>query len=216
MLKKIRWQVAQTAELLWWQRYLQHRSPEDYLAWKTQYWRTLLTKIGQTVPSDPAYRVLDAGCGPAGIFMIFDTQAVDALDPLLSSYEAKLPHFRQAHYPNVTFLNQSLETLDAPEQYDLIFSFNAINHVQDLPRALDALIASAKKGATLVISTDAHNHGWLKPIFRALPGDVLHPQQHGREDYEKMLTDRLCTIQKTIIYDKTFIFDYLIFICVKQ
>ena len=117
------------------QKYLKNKDTTEYAAWKTQYWRNLLLEIGLLHENNAAVdnKILDAGCGPAGIFMIFDkNQLVDALDPLIDEYEATLPHFKRAFYPNVRFLNQPLEELNAKNTYDYIFCLNAINHVSNL------------------------------------------------------------------------------------
>jgi SAM-dependent methyltransferase len=239
-----RWKIAQAAEIRWWQGYLKNKPTTDYAVWKTKYWQDLLTEIGLdgfytegssdlrfqisdvgNVPKsdlpNPKYtegsRILDAGCGPAGIFMIFKNQEVDALDPLLDEYEAKLPHFRRENYPNVQFFSQPLESFsDKKSVYDTVFCLNAINHVADLQRAFDVLVDATKSGGTLVVSIDAHNYGFLKTIFQALPGDVLHPHQFDLAEYSAMLTSRGCRIERTILKKSEFIFNYYVLVATKM
>jgi SAM-dependent methyltransferase len=152
-----RWKLAQAAEIRWWQQYLRGRTPAEYAVWKTAYWKQFVSDIDLKLPTErlvqTKFKILDAGCGPAGIFTIFPAPyQVDALDPLLLEYERKLPHFRRFDYPNVRFLNQPLEDLDVRNEYDIIFCLNAINHVADLETAFDQLIGAAKVGATIVVS----------------------------------------------------------------
>jgi SAM-dependent methyltransferase len=230
-----RWKIAQAAEIRWWQGYLKNKPTTDYAVWKTKYWQDLLTEIGldavyhselkiknselKTDKNDvytEGSRILDAGCGPAGIFMIFKSQEVDALDPLLDEYEAKLPHFRRENYPNVQFFSQPLESFsDKKSVYDTVFCLNAINHVADLQRAFDVLVDATKSGGTLVVSIDAHNYGFLKTIFQALPGDVLHPHQFDLAEYSAMLTSRGCRIERTILKKSEFIFNYYVLVATK-
>jgi SAM-dependent methyltransferase len=233
-----RWKIAQAAEIRWWQGYLKNKPTTDYAVWKTKYWQDLLTEIGldavyhselkiknselkmAETPKKAVYtegsRILDAGCGPAGIFMIFKNQEVDALDPLLDEYEAKLPHFRRKNYPNVQFFSQPLESFsDKKSVYDTVFCLNAINHVADLQRAFDVLVDATKSGGTLVVSIDAHNYGFLKTIFQALPGDVLHPHQFNLAEYSAMLTSRGCRIERTILKKAEFIFNYYVLVATK-
>ena len=75
-----RWKIAQAAEIRWWQNYLKNKSTTEYADWKTQYWENLLEETGLTFLNESDkenpnkvenLRILDAGCGPAGIFMIF-------------------------------------------------------------------------------------------------------------------------------------------------
>jgi 2-polyprenyl-3-methyl-5-hydroxy-6-metoxy-1,4-benzoquinol methylase len=212
-----RWKIAQAAEIRWWQQYLHGRAPAEYATWKQNYWQQLVAEIGIALPKESNLqtncKILDAGCGPAGIFTIFPAPyPVDALDPLLLEYERKLPHFRRFDYPNVRFLTQPLEDLDVRNEYDIIFCLNAINHVADLELALDRLIGSAKVGATIVVSIDAHNHSFLKKLFRLVPGDILHPHQYDLAEYVAMLARRGVEVQTQLLKKKENIFNYYILV----
>lgn len=214
----LRWRVAQSAEIKWWQSYLNKKPVADYLTWKKSYWFDLLQKIdvSEAAVRSETCKTLDAGCGPAGIFMAFPECAITALDPLLDDYEAKLPHFKRSFYPNTHFLAQPLETLDAAAQFDLVFCLNAINHVADLSVAFDKLVAATQKGGKLIVSIDTHNYAFLKHIFRAFPGDILHPHQFDLQEYTAMLTARSCRIDKTLLIKKEFIFDYYVLVATKE
>ena len=211
-----RWKLAQTAEIRWWQGYLKNKPTTDYAVWKTKYWQDLLKEIGLNAQITEGSKILDAGCGPAGIFMIFKNHKVDALDPLLDEYEAKLPHFRRENYPNVQFFSQPLESFsDKKAVYGTVFCLNAINHVADLQRAFDVLVDATKSGGTLVVSIDAHNYSFLKTIFQALPGDILHPHQFDLAEYSDMLTSRGCRIERTLLKKSEFIFNYYVLVATK-
>ena len=164
-----RWKIAQAAEIRWWQSYLKNKPTTDYAVWKTKYWQDLLAEIGLATALTEGSKILDAGCGPAGIFMIFKNHAVDALDPLLDDYATKLSHFKRENYPNVQFFSQPLESFsDKKAVYDTVFCLNAINHVADLQQAFDVLVDATKSGGTLVVSIDAHNYSFLKTIFHKI------------------------------------------------
>jgi 2-polyprenyl-3-methyl-5-hydroxy-6-metoxy-1,4-benzoquinol methylase len=209
-MTNIRWKIAQAAEIRWWQNYLGKKPKADYLKWKKAYWETFLKDI--SVVLNPKDKVLDAGCGPAGIFMLFDKQEVDAMDPLLDQYSEKLDHFKKADYPNVNFYSEPLETFQPREPYDKVFCLNAINHVADLDLCFDKLVEFVKPGGSLIVSIDAHNYWGFKKIFRLLPGDILHPHQYDLKEYQEMLTSRNCEIQHSILYKKEFFFDYYILV----
>ena len=110
---QLRWQIAQFFEMRWWRRYLSGKEKDAYLDWKKNYWRALLDRLDLSIPNGAT--VLDAGCGPAGIFTVLPTNKVDALDPLLDQYERHLPHFRKSDYPQVHFICAPLEQFE-PEQ----------------------------------------------------------------------------------------------------
>ncbi len=202
----LRWQIAQFFELHWWRRYLARKEKTTYLDWKRRYWRQFLAQTG--IELKPDGKVLDVGCGPAGIFMVLTSQQVDAIDPLLDQYKVKLPHFRAEDYPNTRFFCQKIENFKPGYTYDTLFCLNAVNHVADLPACLDRLSSLTKAGGILVLSVDAHNHSFLKRIFQLFPGDILHPQQYELAEYEAMLEARGFSLESKFLIKREWIFGY--------
>ena len=216
-IQTLKWKVAQTIEIRWWQQYLSTKTKEDYLVWKKEYWKTFLAETEIQLQSDAS--ILDLGCGPAGIFIIFDEQKkVTALDPLLGYYEEKLPHFKRKDYPNVHFLAKPLEDFSHEKEgkADAVFCINAINHVKNLEHSFDILVGSVAPKGDLIVSIDVHNYSFFKYLFRYLGFDILHPHQYDLKEYETMLTSRNCTIVKQICYKKEFFFDYYVLILKKN
>jgi len=205
----LRWRVAQQLEVKWWQNYLKGKQPETYLPWKKAYWTTLLEELSPSLSLSQGMQVMDAGCGPAGIFMALEEQQVTAVDPLLEAYRT-LPHFQPEQYPHVQFKTGSIENIQEENQYDVIFCLNAINHVADIHLAYDRLVKAIKPGGFLVVSIDAHNHAFLKHIFRLLPGDALHPHQFDLSEYAAFLTDSGLEIRQTLLKTPGSIFDYYV------
>lgn len=203
-----RWRLAQFLELRWWRRYLQQLDWPAYVQAKRVHWRKVLSQIELQVL--PGEYVLDAGCGPAGIFTILQDQKVDAIDPLLMAYEEKLPDFQLNQFPYVHFRTQMLEQLDQQEVYDRVFCLNAINHVANLEKAARCLVQSLKPEGTLLISIDVHRFALLKFIFRIIPGDVLHPQQDDLVDYVRLLEKLGLDIEKTLALKRGWIFNYVV------
>lgn len=209
----LRWHIAQFFEIRWWRRYLARRDKAAYLTWKRRYWEKFLQKSGLEIPAHAG--VLDAGCGPAGIFSILENQTVDALDPLLHRYEKLLPHFRCSDYPSVRFINTPLEDFFPERTYGFVFCLNAINHVADIRRCFERLAALTRPGGTLAVSVDAHQYTWLKKLFRFLPADILHPHQYDLNEYGAMLTGQGFQITKTVLMKKGGIFNYYLFVTKK-
>ncbi|MCB0547617.1 MAG: methyltransferase domain-containing protein [Phaeodactylibacter sp.] len=209
----IRWKVAQAAEIRWWRAYLRSKEPGDYLRQKAEYWGRVLRLAG--FEPSPGAVVLDAGCGPAGIFLILKEQEVHAVDPLLDAYRSDLPHFEPSRYPNVQFFALPLENFRPPVLYDTIFCLNAINHVAGLDRSLDVLAGALKPGGRLLLSVDVHNYHFLKKIFQWLPGDVLHPHQYSLEEYKNMLEIRGLEVERTVRVKEGRIFDYFLMVAEK-
>lgn len=207
------WQLAQWAEIRWWKRYLKNREPHAYLDWKLAYWESFLSATGLAIPSGA--RVLDAGCGPAGVFMSLPSCRVDAVDPLFSGYEA-LPHFQPGQYPWVRFFSQPLETFSGEGDYDLVFCINALNHMKDIPESAKILFRALKPGGSLVISVDVHKYGWIRRLFRAIPLDVLHPFQEDLAGYRKLFEGAGFREKSSYRYQKGRVFDYWVWNLQKQ
>lgn len=209
-----RWRIAQFLELKWWQSYLAGQTPADYLLAKRTYWAQVL----QQMDFQPQGRVLDAGCGPAGLFIElanYPAAAVTALDPLLEAYEERLMHFHRQDYPSVAFVVDSLENFTPEEPFDAVVCLNAINHVADIVKSLDRLWAALRPGGSLLISVDAHRNPLLRTIFQWLPGDVLHPHQYTRADYERMWRKQGAIVQQATLLKPGKIFDYWAWVLVK-
>lgn len=210
MKKTLKWRIAQKAELKWWERYLAQKPVDDYLSWKRAYWRDLLEPIRSEIGLDSAASILDAGCGPAGVFTIMDglsAERINAFDPLLDSYAGKLDHFSKERYPHISFQNCGLEDFKGGS-YDLVFCMNAINHVADISLAYDVLTRAVKPGGWLVVTIDAHNHQFFKRLFRLVPGDILHPHQYDLKEYEEMLAVRGIQTEAPRQIKQEFFFDH--------
>ena len=216
MAGKWRWNAAQFAERKWWQNYLKTKEVSEYLSWKKKYWENLLQKCNPYFSINENDTILDAGCGPAGMFMLFGNNKTTAFDPLIDSYENDLPHFKKNNYSSVTFINNGLEDISINEKFDKIFCMNAINHVQDIELCYDNLIQLAKPDAFVIVTIDAHNYSFFKKIFRLLPGDILHPHPYDLNEYEKFLTSRNCDLIKSIHLKQDFFFDHYMLIAQKK
>ena len=216
MYKSLRWRVAQFFESRWWRNYLSGKDVATYLSWKKGYWDGVLNKIGKSIDLKPGQRVLDAGCGPAGIFINLQDYLTTAFDPLIDTYEHTLPHFKRSMYPGTMFHRDNLESFRSGEPFDVVFCMNAINHVSKLGEAFDTLVDNTKPGGKVVVSIDAHNYSFFKFLFRIQPADVLHPHQYDLEEYENMLTSRGVTLLQTELIKKEFLFNHYILVGQRQ
>ena len=205
--RSLRWRVAQWLEIRWWRQYLRSKNKSEYYEKKKQYWHRVLQALDYPLPAEQ--QILEVGCGPAGIFIILDKNQVRAIDPLFGAYQQQLNHFSAEEYPWVQFENGTLEDASGPA-HPLVFCFNAINHISNWQLGLDQLWKLTHDKGTLILSSDVHRFNWLKQLFRWLPGDALHPQQHSREDYLQILRKKGWKIKKERILKKGLIFEYWI------
>jgi len=217
MKKTFRWRVAQFLEARWWRKYLSHKDVDAYLKWKKNYWEGVLELLKGSLDMQPGQKILDAGCGPAGVFIDLPDYKVTAFDPLLDTYHQSLSHFKKEMYPNVDFLTESLENFDNKELYDVVFCMNAINHVAQIHEAFQTLYRHCKKGGRIIVSIDAHNYKIFKHFLRLQPqNDILHPHQYDLAEYKNMLTSMGCTIIQTELTKKEFFFSHYIIAAVKN
>lgn len=215
MAGKWRWNSAQLAERKWWQLYLKNKDVSAYLNWKVSYWKQLLASCKDLVIK-PDDRILDAGCGPAGVFMCFPNHdTVVAFDPLMEAYENDLPHFKKTMYPNVQFVQCGIEDFQWPGLFSKVFCMNAINHVRDIQLSFSRLCSMTSPGGQLIVTIDAHNHGLFKHLFRMLPGDILHPHQFDLEEYKNMITQHGLKLIDVLHLKHEFFFDHYALIAEK-
>ena len=212
-MQSFRWKIAQFFEKIWWKWYLRKKDKTAYLIWKKAYWNGFLEKAGITVL--PNQKILDCGCGPAGIFIILDDFHPDALDPLVDFYAQQIPHFDKADWPGTRFITTPLENYKTERPYDLIFCLNVINHVADIGASIDRLVAMLAPGGRLLLSVDAHNYPLFKWVMQRIPGDILHPHQYDFQEYSDMLTKRGLQTERRIPLKKEFIFSYELIIARK-
>ena len=208
-----KWQVAQFSEIKWWRNYLKSKLPEDYLFQKKKYWEGIVKKLNISFGNQD--KILDAGCGPAGIFIVLEDFQVDGVDPLIDAYDNELVHFSKDDYPKTQFFNQRIEAYQKPVFYDKIFCWNAINHVANIHVAFDQLVANAKMEGEIIVSIDVHKYAFLKQVFRWIPLDILHPHQYQLKEYMVMIENRGCQIKLIHKLKSGVIFDYFAIIAKK-
>ena len=203
----MRWQLAQFFEFRWWKNYLRGKSPNEYLEWKREYWMDFLQSLDLKL-DHISYPAIDIGCGPAGMFMILPGETT-AVDPLLTSYQ-ELPIFNQSSYAKVNFVHSSFEDFVSEKQFNTILCLNAINHFIDIEASFGKLAELSTEQGQLIISVDAHNHGFFRKLFSWVPLDVLHPHQYTLPEYEAFIEAAGFRIEKKVLSQQRFFFDYWI------
>jgi 2-polyprenyl-3-methyl-5-hydroxy-6-metoxy-1,4-benzoquinol methylase len=209
----LRWKIAQYFELLWWRKYLRNKDKATYLTWKKNYWQTLLNKIETDVKMEPSKPAIDLGCGPAGIFIALPLKNITAVDPLLRQYETNTHFFKRSDYPNVDFVQSTIEDFDSARlKFNLVFCMNAINHVNDMERGFEKLKELCAENGTIIISIDAHNFSFFKHLFRLIPGDILHPHQYGLNEYKNFLERGGYKISNSLLLKQEFFFNHYLMV----
>lgn len=211
----LRWRVAQYFELRWWKNYLHKKDKNTYLQEKHKYWMRLYNMIAEHLKVNDTHKILDLGCGPSGIYMLFPKNKVTAVDPLIAAYESKLEVFSKSQYATTTFLNSTIEDFKPDCQYDIVFCMNAINHVADISAAYEKLKLCTKLEGKMVVSIDAHNYSFFRFLFRLMPGDILHPHQYNLNEYKQMAEEYNFKILETLMIKKGFFFNHYMMVTEK-
>ena len=208
-----RWKIAQFAERWWWKRYLSKKDPTEYRQWKQNYWLSILQNIGYKKEEFQG-RIADIGCGPNGIFQLFEkSHHISLIDPLLDDYMLFDTFKKPA---NSQFFSIKIEDFKGQKDHEFVFCFNAINHMLDMPKALQKMVDILSENGTLIISCDVHNLSLIHQIFRLIPGDILHPHQITKKEMDVLLTSHGLAINKCQILNKKPIFSEYIWVCTKS
>ncbi len=209
---KLRWKTAQFFEVIWWWFYLSRKDKEDYLEKKKLYWQKLLKDCAGSFVIKPGETIIDMGCGPSGLYILFPDSNMTAVDPLLDKYEQNLPVFSRKAYPGVRFVCSPIEAYTTSETFDYVFCMNAINHVADIRKGFATLARLGGPKAKLIVTIDAHTMGWMKAVFRIGPGDILHPHQYDKEEYIAFIEDEGYKVTATICLEKGMVFDHYLLV----
>jgi 2-polyprenyl-3-methyl-5-hydroxy-6-metoxy-1,4-benzoquinol methylase len=126
--------------------------------------------------------VLDAGCGEGyGAAMLAETaRQVTGIDRAEAVAVARARHV----HPRLTYREQDLEVLASlGERFELVVSFQVIEHLPDPARFLQALAACTAPGGLLVVTTPNrlmsvsenpyHLREWTAEELRALAAPIL-------------------------------------------
>ena len=138
-------------------------------------------------------RLLDIGCGPMGSLEWADGALERVgMDPLAADYLKLAADAQEMQY--VTALSESIPFED--EHFDVVSTFNALDHVEDLRKTVAEIQRVLKPGGLFLLMTDVNHDAtdcepqeisWdVVDLFRGAL-DVLdekHYERHGETFYE--------------------------------
>lgn len=201
--KTLKWTIAQFFEFLYWKVWATPKNKEKYLIFVRKRWNYLLSKIKTNLNLQKNDVVLDAGCGPSGIFTILEDYNVTAIDPLINKYEKHLDYFKSSKYEYVNFIKAPIEDFASKKKFKVVFCLNVINHVLDINKATSELIENTSNNGYLVITVDVHKYKIIKKIFQKIqiPFDIWHPHQYDLKEYKDIFTNK----KNVKLVEKTFI-----------
>jgi 2-polyprenyl-3-methyl-5-hydroxy-6-metoxy-1,4-benzoquinol methylase len=152
--------------------------PNPLINWL--FWQRLHTAMNYIENHAPYKRVLDFGCG-SGVMLSFlaqHSQDVTAMDIDLVPLERVKKYIPLAENIRVLDAKQVSISQLPPKSYDLINALDVLEHVDDLPRTLSALLNLLKPGGQLVVSGPTENI--IYQIGRKLAGPEYSGEYHER------------------------------------
>lgn len=100
---------------------------------------------------------------------------------------------RRNSAPNLAFSIVNAETMDIVDEYDLVVSFETIEHLPNYSNFLKSVKRSLKSGGHLLVSTP------ISPIAVDLnPGNPYHVQEWGFYEFQKVLGE-FFSIEKVFV-----------------
>jgi SAM-dependent methyltransferase len=133
----------------------------------------------------PSTRVLDMGCGASGILLALDQGIRTGIDPLMDHYRRIYPFLDG--YP-IMWQARTAEAYQPKERFDVVFSINSLDHMQDPRAAADSIVALLAPGGCVVLLVNAHRSrrvrgyfAWCYPFV-----DPPHPHQFHEDDVPRL------------------------------
>jgi len=152
--------------------------PNPLINWL--FWQRLRTAMNHIERYAPYENTLDFGCG-SGVMLSFLAQHsryVVAIDIDLVPLERVKKYIPLAENIQVVDAKQVSMSQLTPKSFDLINALDVLEHVDDLPATLSALLHLLKPGGQLVVSGPTENI--LYQIGRKLAGPEYSGEYHER------------------------------------
>ena len=142
------------SELSFWRRTLRAGQPAD----NTHYAHFFTTFFGLTPADYAGMRVLDVGCGPRGsLEWASGVRRRIGLDPLARDYRA----FGTARHAMGYVSASSAAMPLADRAFDIVASFNSLDHVDDLRGTLDEIERVLAPGGRLLLIVEVNHEATL-------------------------------------------------------
>lgn len=182
-----RWEIAQEAERESWENFksLKSDSTKRQLG---EYWSWYLDLIGKHISFRPEWKILDVGCGPAGIINYIPVGRRFGLDPLMDFY---LSNFELPY--DIEWKAGTMEHIPFDTDYfDVVITTNTLDHALDPRKGLKEMYRVIRTGGFLVLTVDCYApiHRLLRIIREKVgKGDKPHPYNFSRRQIEAMIRE---------------------------
>lgn len=182
------WHHAQHEEQECWSGVRHKLLSPDYIELKCAYWRKILAKCGVSEAELQNSPVLEVGCGPSGVFLLFPANPHYVLvDPLLDHYRNMAPHlFGTQHC-----ISEPLEDLGSALNggFQTVIAINCIDHCRDIHAFIRKLRNLCDDRATVLLAVNTHQRGWTARLWHRFQRflEPHHPYHFTLEGYKELV-----------------------------
>ena len=161
----------------------------EFLRLRRHTWASLVGLLKGDIAFDSSKRVLDIGCGPTSIFLALSGGKKYVVDPTLERLFQLHPFVREVEeYRDVNFVSRPIEETIFDQQFDLIFTINALDHVGALKPVVDKIDELLAPGGILVIIVDCYADRTVRNIMSFFDVDLPHPHHFIAEDITRIFS----------------------------
>jgi len=123
---------------------------EDGQFFNTHYERFYTDFFGLSRADYAGKRILDVGCGPRGsLDWIAEDAHADGIDPCANEY-------RNLNKPKMNLIQGNIEDFQPEQGYDFVTSFNSLDHVDVLDKAIRNIFVVLNPGGSFLMLSDIH------------------------------------------------------------
>lgn len=137
----------------------------------------------------PAGRVVEVGCGSGALLRELARQGHTCAGVETSPDALEVAGQMLAEFPTARVMAQAEPGWT--EQFDLLMSFEVLEHIEDDAAALREWVSWLKPGGTAILSVPAHMAMWSQRDAWA-----GHYRRYGRDDFTSLVESAGLTIQK--------------------
>lgn len=191
-----RWEIAQNEEARWWSKDFLIKQNEEIKNKYSEIFNALEQKIG----IGNNWNILDVGCGPTCISLLFNKGKKYGIDSLLDEYKDNL-----SLPDGITLSVRTGEDIGFDNGFfDVVVCRNALDHTKDPGKVMDEINRVLKPGGYFInavnvctpLVTKVHRYVENKRWFVR---EEAHPHFFTVDDIENMISKRFKITEKKFI-----------------
>jgi|TARA_B100001094_G_scaffold291006_1_gene309022 2-polyprenyl-3-methyl-5-hydroxy-6-metoxy-1,4-benzoquinol methylase len=134
-------------ELEYWKKQSKHDRGKLKNSWYERFYTTFFNLSKENYVGK---RILDVGSGPRGsLDWIADEAHADGIDPCADEY-------KELNKVKMNLIQGEVESFQSVEKYDFVTSFNSLDHVNNIDKAISSIFSLLKPNGIFLLLSDIH------------------------------------------------------------